>query len=312
MPARLLPLLTDVPVSGERLARTLGVGRVSVNSFARALQEEGFPVVVSRRGYALEAGSPAPSLLDLGGRPYRYVGTTGSTQDDVRAWAADAQDPAVPGAVVLAERQTSGRGRRGRVWEGPGEAAGRNLTFSMLLPAPVDVARLALLPLAAGVALARTTQALAGVGGLKWPNDLLDPRGRKLAGILLEADVRGEDVTRAVLGIGLNVGSAPVTTQAGGSACLQEFAPDVRRSDVLTVLLPALDRWLAAPGEAILEAWRAASVTLGQPVTVSTAGGVLSGVARELAPDGALVVVAGDGSVHRVTAGDVQLVGRLQ
>jgi len=311
VPSRLLPLLTETPQSGERLAGVIGVGRVSVNTLARQLQNEGYPVAVSRRGYALEAGTPAPWLLDLRGRAYRYLGSATSTQDELRAWAADPLSPAPAGAVVLAERQTAGRGRRGRVWESrprseAGAEAGRNLTFSLLLPPQPELGRLALLPLAAGVALAQTTQALAGVGGLKWPNDLLTPDGHKLAGVLLEADLRGEEVSRAVLGVGLNVGSAPE-----GAACLHGFAPDLRRSEVLLALLPALDTWLSAPVAEILDAWRACSLTLGQPVQVQTQAGPVTGTARDLAPDGALLIETSAGALHRVTAGDVQLVGQL-
>ncbi|WP_424950621.1 biotin--[acetyl-CoA-carboxylase] ligase [Deinococcus sp.] len=305
MPARLLPLLTESPQSGERLAGWLGVGRVSVNTLAHALQAEGYPVTVSRRGYALAPGTPAPWLMSVG-RPYRYLGTVGSTQDELRVWAADRGAPAPAGAVVLAERQTAGRGRRGRVWDGTAAGGGgHNLTFSLLPPQP-ELSRLSLLPLAAGVALAQTTQALAGVGGLKWPNDLLAPDGRKLAGILLEADLRGEDVARAVLGIGLNVGSAPL-----GAAHLYEFAPDLRRDILLLALLPALESWLSAPAGQILEAWRASSVTLGHQVQVQTQAGTVTGLAHDLGPDGALLIRLSGGELHRVTAGDVQLVGSL-
>ena len=306
--ARLLPLLTETPQSGSMLAARLGVGRVSVSTLARHLQAQGYPVQVSRRGYALHAGTPAPWLPDIAGglqgRTFRYLGTVGSTQDELRAWASDPLSPAPPGAVVLAERQTAGRGRRGRVWEGQ-ERTGRNLTFSLLLPLQPDLNRLPLLPLAAGAALAQSTQRLAGVGGLKWPNDLQDPQGRKLAGILLEADLRGEEVVRAVLGVGLNVGSAPA-----GAACLHEFAPGLRRGEVLLALLSALETWLAAPAEQILDAWRAHSVTLGQQVQVQTQTGTVSGTAQDIGPDGALLVQAA-GTLHRVTAGDVQLIGRL-
>ena len=330
MPERLLPLLTESPQSGERLAAALGTGRVSVHTLAHALQTQGYPVTVSRRGYALQAGTPAPWLLNLEGRAYRYLGTAGSTQDELRAWAADPHTPAPAGAVVLAERQTAGRGRRGRVWEAGAaqvaggqqaqlQEAGRNLTFSVLLPPQPDLGRLSLLPLAAGVALAQTTQQLAGVGGLKWPNDLLDKQGRKLAGVLLEADLRGEEVTRAVLGIGLNVGSAPPVTAApqgtpsagAGAACLHDFAPTLGRAEVLLALLGALDTWLAAPAAQILAAWRAASVTLGQQVQVQTVQGPVSGMAQDIGPDGALLVQTAAGETHRITAGDVQLIGQL-
>mgnify|MGYP002652344868 CR=1 FL=1 len=157
MPERLLPLLTTEPQSGDELGARLGVGRVTVNTLARKLAEDGVPVVISRGGYALEAGTPAPGLVKVTGqfgRAMRYAGTVGSTQDEIRHWADDAVNPAPHGAVCVAERQTLGRGRRGRVWD---TAAGA-LAFSVLLRGDgagraLTLPEVVLMPLAAGVAL---------------------------------------------------------------------------------------------------------------------------------------------------------------
>ncbi|GGO35548.1 biotin--[acetyl-CoA-carboxylase] ligase [Deinococcus humi] len=306
-PGRLLSLLTDTPQSGEVLAGPLGLGRVTVNTLAHRLLEDGVPLQITRAGYALTPGTPAPQLVrrdGVLGAAMRYLGTVGSTQDTVRAWADDAMDPAPHGAVVVAERQTGGRGRRGRAWT-PTPGA---LTFSVLLrgagdagEAPLTLPELALMPLAAGVAVA----AACGVGGLKWPNDLLAPDGRKLAGILLEADLRGEEARRAVLGIGLNVSGAPA-----GAAHLNELRPEVSRAEVLGDILSQLERWLRAPPAEILEAWAGASVTLGRPVRVQTSRGPLEGVAERLDAGGSLIVRTLDGT-HTVSAGDVELIGTL-
>ena len=306
-PDRLLPLLTDIPQSGEVLAARLGLGRVTVNTLAHRLLEDGLPLHITRAGYALAPGTPAPELVrrdGVLGAALRYLGTVDSTQDAARAWADDAEDPAPHGAVVVAERQTGGRGRRGRVWT-PTPGA---LTFSVLLRgaekegvAPLTLPELALMPLAAGVAV----QAACGVGGLKWPNDLLAPDGRKLAGILLEADLRGEEARRAVLGIGLNVSGAPA-----GAAHLNELRPGVGRAQVLGDILTQLERWLRAPPAEILEAWAQVSVTLGRPVRVQTPRGPLEGVAERLDVGGSLIVQTPDGP-HTVSAGDVELIGAL-
>nr|WP_148234840.1 biotin--[acetyl-CoA-carboxylase] ligase [Deinococcus maricopensis] len=295
MPDRLLKHLTETPQSGQTLAAHLGMGRVNIHNLAHALIEQGVPVQVTRRGYALTPGTPARvHARGTFGRAYRYLGTTTSTQDALRAWADDPHDPAPHGAVILAERQTLGRGRRGRPWHAPGGA----LTFSALLRGPIPLRDLAHLPLAAGVAVARA----AGVGGLKWPNDLLAPDGRKLAGILLEADVRGEEARHAVLGVGLNVHAAP-----DGAAHLSAWR-DVTRSALLRELLAQFDEWLARPPAEVLVAWRAASVTLGRPVRVTTPAGIIEGVAEDLDAEGSLLVRA-DHGVVRVGAGDVELVG---
>ncbi|UQN07455.1 biotin--[acetyl-CoA-carboxylase] ligase [Deinococcus sp. QL22] len=303
MPDRLLPLLSDLPQSGEALGARLGVGRVTVNTLARRLEADGVPVVISREGYALAAGTPAPMLVapllatHTFGQALRYAGTVTSTQDVARAWADDAAAPAAHGAVVVAERQSAGRGRRGRAWD----TTHGTLVFSVLLHG-LTLPELALIPLAAGVAV----QAASRIGGLKWPNDLLAADGRKLAGILLEADLRGEEVRRAVLGIGINVSAAP-----GGAAFLTEWRPDLTRDRLLADLLAALEHWLAQPLAQILTAWRQTSVTLGRPVQVQTPRGPVAGTALDIDAQGSLLVQVSGGEVVTISAGDVQLVGQL-
>lgn len=301
VPARLLGLLGPSPQGGEALGARLGVGRVTVHSWAGQLREAGYPLLVSRRGYALAPDTPTPEALRATGtfgRAYRYLGRVGSTQDEVRAWADDPLTPAPHGAVVLAEVQTGGRGRRGRNWATPPGA----LTFSLLLRQARSLPELALLPLAAGVALGQTVAGFGVPAGLKWPNDLLAGDGRKLAGVLLEADIRGEELRRAVLGIGLNVAAAPED-----AACLAEFGP-VSRVEVLRWLLAELETWLSAPADEVLAAWRAHSATLGRQVRVQTPQGEVAGLAHAISADGSLLVRVPGGEV-RIGAGDVQLVG---
>ncbi len=287
----LLALLTEAYQSGEALAGALGVSRAAISKEARRLLSEGYPVEVSRQGYRILPGTPLPHLFRPQGRlgrPYRYLGRVGSTQDVLRAWA---EEGAPEGALVLAEVQERGRGRRGRRWE---SRLGASLTFSLLLRPGLPLPALGLLPLLSGLALFEAV----GVGGLKWPNDLLAPDGRKLAGVLLEAKAEGEEVAYALLGVGVNVAWAPK-----GAAFLREFGPFSRREvlEGFLLKLEALLPLLETP-EALLLRYRQASYTLGRPVRVRTARGVVEGVAEEVLPDGSLLV----GGV-RVGAGEVEL-----
>ena len=290
MPA-LLPLLTEAFQSGEALARCLSVSRAAVHKEARKLRAEGYPVEVSRQGYRLFPGTPAPHLLTHPyPHPFHYLGRVGSTQDVLRDLVkAGAEE----GSLVLAEVQEKGRGRRGRAWI---SEPGRSLTFSLLLRPSLPLSGLGLLPLLAGVALAEAV----GVGGLKWPNDLLSPDGRKMAGVLLEAEVQGEEVAFALLGVGVNVLAAPP-----GAAALSEWGLKSRRE----VLERFLERFFAlypllSDPEALLGRWRERNLTLGRRVRVETPKGPVEGVAEDVLPDGSLLV----GGV-RVGAGDVELVG---
>lgn len=290
MPA-LLSLLTEEFQSGEALARRLGVSRAAISKEAKRLREEGFPVEVSRQGYRILPGTPLPHLFRPPGRlgkPYRYLGRVGSTQDALKAWA---EEGAPEGALVLSEVQERGRGRRGRPWQ---SRPGDSLTFSLLLRPVLPIGALGLLPLLSGLALWEAV----GVGGLKWPNDLLAPDGRKLAGVLLEAKVEGEEVAYALLGVGVNVAWAPE-----GAAALLEFGAFSRRGilEAFLLRLEALFPLLEDP-PSFLARYREASYTLGRRVRVETPKGPVEGVAEAVLPDGSLVV----GGV-RVAAGEVAL-----
>jgi len=248
------------------------------------LQGQGFPVVISEEGAGLVLGTPAPQILipllrGKYGRAYRYFGVVTSTQDLLRAW----KDAPI-GAVVLAESQTQGRGRRGRNWESPQG----NLYFSVLLENTRDP----LLPLRAGLALAEATQ----VGLLKWPNDLLAPDGRKLGGVLIEAENE-----RAFLGVGLNVRVAPLPN----SAALEEFR-QVHRAQLLADFLWSLEKWLAKESGTVLAAWSERNMTLGRKVVVWTGKEIIVGMAISLGSKGELLIRTEKG-IRAVAAGDVSL-----
>jgi BirA family biotin operon repressor/biotin-[acetyl-CoA-carboxylase] ligase len=215
------------------------------------------------------------------------------------------------GTLVLADRQTAGRGRGGRRWEA---APGAALLCSLLLRPDLPAARAPLLMMAAALA---TADAATGVTGrpaaLKWPNDVLlataaGPPG-KAAGILVETTFAGATVTTAVLGIGINVAAHPPHLPATDLSAVA--GRPVARSDVLTALLESLERWLArlAAGDdtAIFAAWRSRLITLGQSVQVATAGETYPAVAEAVAPDGALLVRLASGELRRLTAAEVTL-----
>lgn len=302
----LLTHLTDRYQSGESLARRLGISRAAVWKQMAVLRQAGYPVETQRGlGYRLAPGTPTPAALEVlrrgsFGAFYAYLGTVSSTQDVLRNWALDGAEE---GSVVLAERQEKGRGRRGRAWA---SEPGHSLTFSVLLRPRLPLSSLPLLPLAAGLALCEA----CGVGGLKWPNDLLAPDGRKLAGVLLEAEVSGEEVAYVLLGIGLNVHRAAGFPPE--AAALEEFGK-VSRVQVLARLLERLEfchARLEADPQGLLHDYRAKSYTLGHQIRVQTPQGEIWGRATDIAPDGSLLVER-SGQTHRIGAGDVQLVGVL-
>ncbi len=284
--------------SGEALAAQLGVTRTAVWKAVQALKREGYPLEGGARGYRLEMDAP----INTGNLEYR--GSVGSTMDEARALA---RAGAAEFSGVLAELQTSGRGRRGRGWQG---AASSGLYLSLVLRPSVPLSSLSLLPLLAGACLQRAVHAQTGFETvLKWSNDLLAPDGRKLAGVLLESEVEDGEARFVVLGMGINVRrqNFPVELNA---AALEEFVEHVNRKALLQAVLAELHthyaRFLEAPQSA-LELWRSVNGTLGRAVRVLEPNGESwHGTALEVTNDGALQVQTNEG-VKTVFAGDVSL-----
>jgi BirA family biotin operon repressor/biotin-[acetyl-CoA-carboxylase] ligase len=231
----------------------------------------------------------------------RVVAETGSTNADV---AAAARAGAAEGLVVVAERQTEGRGRNGRMWESPPRAG---IAASVLLrPTAVEPARYGWLPLLAGVALATAVRRIAAVDAvLKWPNDLL-VGDRKCAGILAEVVGPGT----VVLGFGLNatLRTAELPVPSATSLALAD-ATCVDRDPLLRAVLRALGtwygRWREAGGDAdesgLREAYEFHCATLGRDVVVHLPGGSqVRGPAEAVDRDGRLVVGG-----RALAAGDV-------
>lgn len=222
-----------------------------------------------------------------------WVEETTSTQDAVRTWA-EARLP--EGSSLAADAQSEGRGRLGRRWVAQ---PGRAVQISVLLRPSMPAARLPLLSLAAGVAVYQATRARLQ---LKWPNDLLGPDGRKVAGLLSEAELIGGRVRWAVVGVGVNVRSAPQEHPEAG--WLEDYGPPVLREDLAVDLVATLLAWTRRceeEPEAVLAAWRRASCTLGHRVRV----GEHEGLAEDVAEDGALRLRLDDGRHVKVHAGDL-------
>jgi BirA family biotin operon repressor/biotin-[acetyl-CoA-carboxylase] ligase len=232
----------------------------------------------------------------------------GSTNDVGRAAGERGIDERL---AIFAERQTAGRGQRGRTWTAP---AGRGLLGSTLWRPDGTPARVATLAQAAGVA---TVEALAAVGvaaRLKWPNDVLVD-GAKVAGILLESAIEGERPRYVVVGIGVNVNQAaeelPPTPYPASSLRLALGRP-LDRAALAAALLTGLARryaqWKARPAELFAD-WRGALATLGQEVTILGPDGERRGRARDVAPDGALLLERADGALERLVSGEVSVRG---
>lgn len=234
-----------------------------------------------------------------------WVEETGSTNADLLARAAD---PAADGAVLVADFQRAGRGRRGRTWVTEPAAA---LMVSVLVrPEPLGLgpAELGRLTMAFGVAATEACRALGGDVGLKWPNDLVSlADDRKLAGILAESRSGTAGVEAVVIGMGLNAnGPLPAELAATAVTLAELRGGPVDREDLLVATLRRADELFGQlHGPSLAERYRALSATVGRQVRVDLEHGRLEGRAVDVGPDGHLVVEAADGGRHVLAVGDV-------
>ena len=320
----LLQRLAAGPVSGDALARESGLTRAAVWKRIEALREAGVAVdAQAGRGYALAA---PVDLLDAATiRAALPPPVAAGLADLDVAWSLDSTNsellrrPSVGhGAQVLfAERQTGGRGRRGRSWASPLAA---NLYLSVARAFDGGLARLGGLSLVAGVAVADALQALGILEArLKWPNDVVVAEGvtlRKLGGILVEGGGEHAGPARAVVGIGLNVrmpaqAAAAIDQPWIDLATLHAQLPSrsTLAATLLAHLLPALaqfDREGLAP---FLAQYAQVDALRDRAIVVHAGGETIEGTARGIAADGALRVETG-GALRSFHAGEVSVRGR--
>ena len=240
---------------------------------------------------------------------YRLVALaeTDSTNEEAKRLA---RQGAADKTLVWAVSQTGGRGRSGRAWVSP---AG-NLYLSLVLRPDCPVRRAAELGFVAAVALGAALDSLAGGLPLafKWPNDVL-LRGRKLAGILIEADSSGSaTVDWLVLGLGVNVNSHPEGTEFPATALTAEGVAGVSvealRDAFARQFLALTDEWQRDGFPPTRRRWIARAVGLGGVISVRLPNATLRGKFIDLDADGALLLGGEDGGpVRRITAGDVFL-----
>ena len=210
------------------------------------------------------------------------------------------------GTVIVADEQTAGKGRLKRLWLSP---KGSIAISIILYP---DTSYLPYLMMLASLAVAHSIEAITGLEvQLKWPNDVLI-NDKKVCGILIESNLRGNTVAYAIIGIGINVNFRLADFSgilAAATSLADELGKEISRVAVIRRLLVETERlYLALPdGEPVYQEWRGRLVTLGKKVQVESGETTLEGIAESVARDGSLLLLHSDGSVTSVVAGDVTL-----
>jgi BirA family biotin operon repressor/biotin-[acetyl-CoA-carboxylase] ligase len=313
------------PLSGEALSEALGVSRAQVWKHVGTLRKRGYTIEGERGGgYRLSA---VPDRLYADevqhgletrwlGRHYEHLEETDSTN---RVAFEHGRSGAPSGTAVVAEAQHAGRGRLGRSFFSPPH---QNLYTSILLRPEGSIAQAPTLILGAAIAVAETVGEWLDAPErveIKWPNDVLIDR-RKTSGILMESAAEGTRLAFAVLGIGVNLNvdreTFPDEFRAHATSVASESGHRVDRVAFTRRLYEHLETWLDRHAEGGFEAIRPRFESYfrmaGESVGVDELGGGRTlGIARGIAPDGALELEITEGprtgELIRVMAGDVTL-----
>ncbi|MGN0997331.1 MAG: biotin--[acetyl-CoA-carboxylase] ligase [Candidatus Ventricola sp.] len=307
-------LMAGETVSGEAMARELGVTRAAVFKQIEQLRALGFEVEsVARQGYRLTA-CPDSLLAPVvrhglctrwAGREIVYLPTVDSTNRYARALA---QQGAAHGTLVLADEQTAGRGRRGRGWISP---AGEGVFMTLILRPQAHPSQVARLSLLTALAVAEGIAAETGLDArIKWPNDIV-VGGRKVCGMLLEMNADEQSVHDVVAGIGINVHQTAFAPEIAHTASSLDLLSGKRlsRAALVRAFLTAFERVSDMDEGSMMRAYRERSATLGQRVQVVALGGTYAGTAEAVTDSGALVVLGDDGVRREVLAADVSVRG---
>lgn len=308
---------TEGFVSGESLSETLGVSRAAVWKAVTALREQGYVIdSVTNKGYRLVS---APDLLTedtiRDGLESTLVSeihaleTVDSTNNEAKRWA---HQGAPHGSVFVAEEQTGGKGRLGRVWKSPPKTG---LWFSILLRPKASPEQVTNLTLFSGLAVAKAIRALTGCDAkIKWPNDVVIG-SQKVCGILTEMAAEMESVEYVIPGIGVNVNTEDFPEEIAWKATSLFLSTGKKwpRALVLQAILKELELLLqrqeTSGTRSVLDEYRENCVTIGRPVSTQRGNIRLSGIAEDITDEGELVVRQSNGSLLVINSGEVSVQG---
>jgi BirA family biotin operon repressor/biotin-[acetyl-CoA-carboxylase] ligase len=307
-------------VSGEQLSRNLGVSRTAVWKRIAALRNAGYGIeALPSQGYRLLtrpdllsvdqllAGLPANGVV---GQRIVCLDEAGST--NLEAFRL-AESGAVEGTVVLADRQTAGKGRLGRQWVSPG---GVNLYLSVILRPVLPPYEAPQLTFLSAVAVARTIEEQTGLKpAIKWPNDLLLDK-RKVAGLLNEMSAETDRVAFVILGVGVNLNMTadqfPTDLRTPATSLALASGRPVPRVPFAVRLLTALDeeyaRFRSSGFGPVRDEWARRCNAFGRQVSVQVGTQIIQGPFAGIDHDGALLLTLPDGRLERILSGDVTVV----
>lgn len=312
-------------VSGQQLCERLGVSRTAVWKVINQLKEEGYRIEsIPSRGYRLVetpadvySGSEIASRLHTkwAGQKLYFFESTGSTNPDAKRFA---EEGAPHGTTVVADRQTAGRGRRGRSWESP---AGTSIYFTIVIRPTFVPDKASMITLVMALSVAEAIQQATGLDtGIKWPNDIV-VNGKKVVGILTEMSMTPEmnEIQFLVAGVGVNVNQEssedfPEEIRKTATSLRIESGRQTDRAALLERILArfetdyeTFERTLDLSG--LQTRYEARLVGRNAAVRVLDPVGEYTGISRGITDTGELIVERETGETVLVYAGEVSVRG---
>ena len=303
-------------VSGEHISKELQVSRTAIWKYINILRQSGYKIESSsKKGYRLTAPCNLFNEFEIArnldtkifGKKSIYIfQETDSTNIQAFGFASN---KAEEGTIVIAECQTSGKGRLGRSWVSP---SGKNLYLSIILRPKILTQHAPRLTLVTAVALSETLDDFQIFDHrIKWPNDILI-NARKLSGILTEMKGDCDTIDFIVIGLGVNLNSSlnDFPDEIRDSIIsLKEFTnTEINRIEFLQSFLVNFERnyfdFIQGGFNEILSKWIKKSSIINQKIKVTDHDNIFTGVVIEVTGDGNLIVQAGK-KLHTVNSGDI-------
>ena len=305
-------------LSGQDLSDVLRISRVAVWKHIKKIQELGYTVESKQKlGYKLISNSelllPWEITSNLKtkviGQQAYYFDSIDSTQNQALKMA---DDPANTGAVIIASKQTGGRGRSGRKWISPKGG----IWISIILHPKFDISITTLFPIASALALSIAIEKTFSIKPeLKWPNDLTI-KGKKVAGMLVDVSLESNKIENLVLGVGINFDvnvkqiekSLKGTPNFYGVASLNRGKQKIKQLQLVQSFLLELEKIYnlmnAKKIKKIISEWTLRSSTIGRNIELETTDGKIKGKAIKIDEDGALII-SDNSKTHKIIAGDI-------
>ncbi|TCP31615.1 BirA family biotin operon repressor/biotin-[acetyl-CoA-carboxylase] ligase [Scopulibacillus darangshiensis] len=320
---RILKMLVDHQneyLSGQKICDCLGCSRTAVWKHIKDLQKEGFKIdSVQKKGYRMTAPShhlsEANILSSLKtkklGHNLKFHETLPSTQKEAHHLA---EDGAADGTLVVADEQSTGRGRLGREWHSP---MGTGIWMSLIIRPDIALHQTPQLTLLTSVAVVKAIHDITGVEcGIKWPNDILY-NGKKIVGILTELQAEASHVKAIIIGIGMNVNADaadfPDELKKRAASIKSLTGREHDRPAIIQAILKHFEllynTYLEEGFEIIKLLWESYALSLGKEIYARTVkGDTIKGLAKGIDDEGVLLLETRDGTVHHIYSADIEII----